>query len=102
MTSPPCGEVGRAERGRVGVMYLLLHLDRANGEYAVERSRHAAALDLFDVPVVGKAGPAQDRLDRRDPDVTRLDRLDAAQREHVREVHIQNWSSSTCSHACVC
>src|SRR6202140_2042113 len=63
-----------------------LGFDGSNRENAVECSRHRAALDLLDVPVVGEAGPAEDGLDARRPDVARLDGLDAPQGEHVREV----------------
>src|SRR6266853_3120160 len=58
----------------------------ADGEDTVERPGHAPALDLFHVPVVGEAGPAQDDLDGRHPDMARLHGLDAAEREHVGKV----------------
>src|SRR2546425_10644810 len=63
-----------------------LGFDRADREDAVKRARDAAALDLFDVPVVGQARPTEDRLDGRDPDVAGLHGLDAPEREHVGEV----------------
>src|SRR5713101_5202515 len=66
-------------RGRLG-------FDRADGEDTVERPGHAPALDLFNVPVVGEAGPAQDDLDGRHPDMARLHGLDAAEREHIGKV----------------
>src|SRR5689334_17332658 len=62
-------------------------LDGTDGEHAVEGAGHAAALDLFHVPVVGEAGPTKDRLDGRGPDVAGLDGLDPAQGEHVGKVH---------------
>src|SRR6202140_4959536 len=60
--------------------------DRSNRENAVECSGHRAALDLLDIPVVGEPGPAEYGLDARRPDVARLHRLDAPEREHVGEV----------------
>ena len=46
-----------------------LSFDRSNRENAVESPGHTATLHLFDIPVVGEPGPAQDGLDRRGPDV---------------------------------
>src|SRR5579864_9732051 len=63
-----------------------LALAGADGVDAIERARHRTALHLFHVPVVGQAGPAQDRLDARGPHIARLHRLDPSQGEHVREV----------------
>src|SRR3954447_4498176 len=69
-----------------GALPGLVWLGASDGECAVERAGDGSAFDLFDVPVVGEAGPAEDGLDRRGPDVAGLDGLDAAQREHVGEV----------------
>src|SRR5689334_6530919 len=76
----------RGWSGRSAIQASSAGLGSPYRERAVEGTGHRPALDLFDVPVVGQAGPSQDRLDGGRPHVARLHRLDAPQREHVGEV----------------